>query len=328
MSLYALGSPEILDPTLPARADDLVSGDTHTCASFREFSGTISSFCCRFIANASGTGKTRLLSATLSRHWGLYFTFSLGTVLTTVGSSDLATAISSIKMQIVHGTGLHVPVAVGKRLSKASSEQLTNNRRVARAILERLLLARLLLFKRFLTACERLRIPEEDARYRWLLMQMRPDLVMSSDPFQSVFLQIEHDSDASISTRLEAALKDCDQKISVIAVDEVHVGMAKFKTAFATGDHEAHAPIFRELVTCLGDHFPKKRFAFSGHRLDLDLVTDALRYSDAENKSLRHVYDFGTVDSLQRCSDLVRHFFADGISEDDCRTIYTWLRGR
>ncbi|KZW01004.1 hypothetical protein EXIGLDRAFT_830417 [Exidia glandulosa HHB12029] len=311
MVLHALGRTDTLDATFSARLDDVLGGDEHI-----------------FIANAAGTGKTRLLAEVLLRVWGLYFTFSLGTVLNTYGSSDLVREVSSIGTQELFGSGLYTFLPASSRMSRAALRKLAHNRVLARRLFQRLLLARLLVFNDFCVLCQQHNIPDRDARYRWLLLQFRPEEVVRADPLRDILVALQDESDEEVSGRIATLCQGTCAKLRFIAVDDMQVGMSRARFAFASKDHLRNAPLVRELLLVVCDSLPQSRLLLSGRRLDLDMVEEALSASQAVVKNVRHVYDLGSVDSEAHCTAYLQHFFARAITAADCHNVYSWTRGR
>lgn len=229
--------------------------------------------------------------------------------------------------ELIDGIGLHRSIALSPRMSKEAASRLRHNQIIARRLFDRLILARLMLFKKYLDLVHVHGIPDADARYKWLVLQLCPSGVLGYDPFQAMLACSHLLSDDEVSTRLSALARDCSDKIAFVALDETQHAFDMYRVAFATSDHRRHAPLLRELLVCLGDALPSNRLIVSGSRVDVPLMAEALRASRSKIRGIRHFYAMGHFQSQEQCSAYIAHFLGD-VSEDDCCTIYTWLRGR
>ncbi|KZW00139.1 hypothetical protein EXIGLDRAFT_762003 [Exidia glandulosa HHB12029] len=313
LGIYALGHLDALDPAFPNTLNDFVNGENHT-----------------FLSDASGVGKTRLVTEALDRYGGFYFTCTAGTSLNAHGSADLATALTEIRTQGVYGSGLFENIAISKRMSRRATAELAHNQRHVRRIFDRLLLSRLLVFNEFCSQSSTRGLAEERARRIWLLLQLRPDATLHHDYFYTVYRTVEFLHDEEVAHRLGSALEACGSRISYVVIDEAHIAQDRFRHAFATSTYEAprHASILRELIKCFADHLPQQRLVVSSPQLDLPLMIDAIADSNNTTKDVRHFGGLRTLDSVERCTDYLNHFFPNVFSPEDYRQVYTWTRGR
>ncbi|KZW01016.1 hypothetical protein EXIGLDRAFT_830423 [Exidia glandulosa HHB12029] len=317
LGLYSLGNPERLDPGFASMSTKFARGDGHI-----------------FLSNASGTGKTRLVAETLLQHWGLYLTCSAGSVLNTYGSTDLPKLLISLKPDLIGGPRLAEPIQLTTRasLSRAGAARLSSNRTLTRSAFESLVLARLLILKEFRALCAQRGVSDELARRKWTILQLRPLEVIDTDPFYNIFDAVQELDPAEIRQRLTAVLGDDRTQVSHVVVDQAHVSLTMFRHAFVARDDATktyrHAPVLHEIVRCLADCLPASTLVISSSQEDTRLVSDALLASGAANKDIRHFYALRTLNSLAACTSYIRHFFADEVSDEDCRTAYAWTRGR
>ncbi|KZW01020.1 hypothetical protein EXIGLDRAFT_720066 [Exidia glandulosa HHB12029] len=313
LGMYALGRLEILDPSFPDTLRDFVNDKGHI-----------------FLSDTSGSGKTRLVTEVLDRYGGLYFTCSAGTSLNTHGSVDLVTALADIRTQAVYGSGLFEDIDLSKRMSRRAKTQLVHNQRHVRLIFERLILSRLLLFNEFCILSRARGFADEWARRVWVWLQLRPHATLQHDCFYSIYCAVERLGEDEVTRRLESALETCGSTISHVVIDEADIALNSFTNAFSTSTYDIprHAPIFRELIKCLADHFPKQRLVVSSAQLDLPLMIDALADSRTTTKSVRHFGGLPTLASVGRCADYLGHFFPGAFSSEEYRLVYAWTRGR
>ncbi|KZW00137.1 hypothetical protein EXIGLDRAFT_722713 [Exidia glandulosa HHB12029] len=315
LGTYALGRLDVLDDQFPLVLADFISGQDHI-----------------FLANASGSGKTRLIAETLERHWGLYFTCTSGSALNTWGSGDLVSAISSIRRRTTYSSGVFDPLDFtdGKKMPRAAAAQLANNRQLTRSLFARVLLSRLLLFEGFLRVCNERHLSEQKTKHKWAILQLRTEDVTGDDPFDHIFSCLLDLSDDDVAARLMApSLDACKAKLSFLFLDEAHVAQSRYRLAFATSDPRSarHAPLFREIVSCLADYMPQARLVVSGHQLDVPLMLDALLPTRSVRKTVRPFFALRSLDSPARCTAYLKHFFPK-VSNEDCRTVFAWTRGR
>ncbi|KZV97345.1 hypothetical protein EXIGLDRAFT_378423 [Exidia glandulosa HHB12029] len=314
LGLYSIGHLDRLDPSFPETLDNFTRGNEHI-----------------FLSNAAGTGKTRLLAETLIHNWGFYFTCCNGSGFSQYGSLDLADAMSVLRLRPFDASGLYPRIILSRRLNAAALGELRHNQCTARRPFLWVLLSRLLLFNEFCALYEARGIPEAQARRKWLLLQLRPKSVTRVDPFYGMSTTIRdlHLDDDDLLSRIASAMPACQDRITFVAIDEAQVPQTRFETSFATANpyRLQHAPLLRELIKCFGEHLPQKRFIISSHRLDLPLVEEALSAAHARTNDVRHFYALGSVETVEKASSYIRHFLPEA-SDDDCRFIFAWTRGR
>ncbi|GAW04956.1 hypothetical protein LENED_006781 [Lentinula edodes] len=150
--LHRLGSFQH-DPILKKRLDTIFSPNHHT-----------------FLINTSGSGKTKLLFEGLCLHWGLYFTCAIDSSF--LGAGDFVLAINDIESHR-NWTG-HLPFPSSPHYTTS----LQHNIKTVFRLTSEALLARLLVFKMYLTACSKGALCH-DHRQRWLESQIFPRTITS-----------------------------------------------------------------------------------------------------------------------------------------------------
>lgn len=282
----------------------------------------------RYLSNASGTGKTRLVFEVLARHWGLYFTCTADGVTDPYGSTDVSHALSDLSTYTLDGQGLVDTTLTPSRLRPTQLAALQHNRRIARHVFRRLVLSRLLMLQQFCRMVDEHRVPEEEAKRQWLLVQLRPRVLLLNDGFEHVLLYTRDLTDEQVTERFAGLWSDLRSRITFIAVDEAQVALQMYRASFATANDRQHAPILRELIISLGEICPTARLIISGVQLDMPVVSEALSKAGFRSNVVRHYHSLGYFASKQQCERYLRHFLGDDVLECDCETVYQWLRGR
>lgn len=166
----------------------------------------------RYLCNAAGSGKTRLLLEGLTLHWGLFFTLEKDDW--GVGSHDFSEALANLQSErfsdVVHGSlGL---------ANSDSQDRLRTNQQIVRRRVQSVFLARLLVFDRFLQHVPETMTEQEENVYRlrWLILQVDPCILPErngSDIFLSLTRLILESSLSKpaviqdIDTRLQAHIE-------------------------------------------------------------------------------------------------------------------------
>ncbi|EJD42107.1 hypothetical protein AURDEDRAFT_186239 [Auricularia subglabra TFB-10046 SS5] len=311
MLLYSLGHLDRLDPSFPDRLTALTSQERHI-----------------YLSNASGTGKTRMLFEILAAHWGFYFSCTADAVVDPYGSLDVTTALDRMVTGRVGTPGIYRSVPFRDGVPRDVRWQVVHNRRVAHSCLALVLLARLMIFQKFLAVLSDVSMPESEARLKWLLLQLRPDSYLWTDVFRSLVAYLGALDEVTVAARLAALYADTKSRITFVAIDETNVALNKYPASFATADHRRLAPVFRELVACMASHYPQSRLVISGTELDIDLAREAIRSSVSSFQSITLFHSLGHFATLERTSTYLRHFLGDSASDRLCRTAHTWFRGR
>ncbi|KAI4522598.1 hypothetical protein K525DRAFT_268745 [Schizophyllum commune Loenen D] len=126
------------------------------------------------VCNASGVGKTRTLLEGLTSHWGFYFTMAKGSK--GVGSDDWHEAVKGLATTPGFQTHVLNVSTLGKESQVA---QLNENHQFVGRRLDAILLARLEIFRCFLSHIPSSASPADAAVYRqrWLMLQLDPKIL-------------------------------------------------------------------------------------------------------------------------------------------------------
>ncbi|KZW00177.1 hypothetical protein EXIGLDRAFT_831019 [Exidia glandulosa HHB12029] len=310
MLLYALGEMHILDPDYPSRLEDFLSGDQHI-----------------YLCNASGTGKTRLLFESLSQKWGIYLTCYYDYRSDPYGSGDLHKALSGLNWDSATRR-LLCDIPLRGPGSRHASVALDLNRRRAATVLRRVLLARLLVFDHFIAAVNQLGIPDDVARRKWFILQVRPNVTGGRDIFLELYDRINYLTDLDVLERISTLSVANRTKLAFLAVDEAQVALKMNPRAFVFSQGRRHAGALREIVFGLADEFPAARIIVSGTQLDVDLMRDAISASRATSKSVRHFYDLGAFRTERRVHNYIAHFLGPSTADEVALLSHKWLQGR
>ncbi|EJD34900.1 hypothetical protein AURDEDRAFT_188887 [Auricularia subglabra TFB-10046 SS5] len=307
--LYQLGHLESLDPSFVGRLDDVLAGNGHV-----------------WLSNTSGTGKTRMTFEILARHCGLYLPCYVDFISDPYGSVDLSQAFSDISES--WNSQFSLFVALSRRISQKSLDELERNRLIARSFFRRLVLGRMLILDEFRKLVSERRMPDREAVHAWLMVELRSITLLGIDIFHTMFTRLSQVDDAEVTRLIEHLSPELISQVSYIVIDEAQVALRTYQSAFADADNRRHAPVLRELVICLGEFFPAARLILSGVQFDLDVVSEALLASSFAQKDLRHYHSFGYFATLQQCSAYIRHFLGADLPTGACQTVFRWMHGR
>lgn len=265
-----------------------------------------------------------MLFEVLVRRWGFYFPCAVHNTVSPYGSFDLARLLDDIGAT----DGFNFLVPLSGRGSGKKRQDLEANRRVVRRLIDRIFLARLMIFKLYCAMFTKAGIPESVARRRWLLLQLRPSELVKSDLFTGLASELQDMDDIDVSSHIQSCLSECSVKLDFIALDESQVAVHSYAQAFASAKMTTHAPVLRELLICIGSRFPEQRILIAGTDVPQQMVDEAMSHSDSSDKRVSFFHDLGQFDRLERTRAYVRHFFGDAISADVCADAHQWLRGR
>ncbi|KAH7096314.1 hypothetical protein BKA62DRAFT_775287 [Auriculariales sp. MPI-PUGE-AT-0066] len=136
-------------------------------------------------------------------------------------------------------------------------QPLANNIQRARQALNNVITARLLIFELFYDLVQLLRIEEQVARQKWLLLQLRSDIIFGTSD--------------DLFDELRAGVSRIDPNLT-------RATSRPRCTSRATRcpDGSTLAPVLREVVRHFSSSFPTQRLIVSGTRIDMNVVTDAI----------------------------------------------------
>ncbi|TDL26512.1 hypothetical protein BD410DRAFT_523108 [Rickenella mellea] len=196
-----------------------------------------------FVFNASGTGKTRLLLDGLVRKWGFYFACATD-LQSPHGSFDLTFAIKLLS----RSKRFCNTVSLGN----ADPTDIIKNRDITEQSLLKVWLVRLLVFERFLSLVPRT-MPVDEAKRRWLFLQLFPSKLVQSDVFSVVSRSL---SGAEI-TFMKAMITEtfinikqrlpCDEHLFAV-FDEAQYATKTYNEAFLSEDFTEHRPVLAEII--------------------------------------------------------------------------------
>ncbi|KAH7100155.1 hypothetical protein BKA62DRAFT_831263 [Auriculariales sp. MPI-PUGE-AT-0066] len=300
MLLYGLGSLDQVDPNIAKRVDLFMTHDEHTV-----------------LLNASGTGKTRMVFEVLSRTWGLYFTCA-SDQQSPYGSSDLRYVLRHLR-----GTELSSHPTTWK-------QPLAENTRRAFQAFNCVIASRLLIFELFCDLVQALHVEEQVARQKWLLLQLRSDIIFNTpddDLFTRLLRGVSLLDPTLVEKRLAKLTSCCKFPIAIVAVDEANVASGMHETSYAMSDGKTLAPVLREVVRHFSSSFPTQRLVVSGTRVDTTVVRDAIENGSSSQSRIRLVCSLGSFDTVERTRHYVQHFLGP-VSKAQVARMHSWFQGR
>ncbi|KAL5476724.1 hypothetical protein ACEPAI_2910 [Sanghuangporus weigelae] len=234
----------------------------------------------RFLVNASGSGKTRLLFEGLVRHWGFYFTISVNALNDWLGSSDMEYTIDKgIPRTKCFIRRPHI-LDARRREDAYVSNHYTAERRV-----HQVLMARVLMFERFLRMVQEtfpLRSINE-FKTHWLFLQLRSMRFLGVDVFLELsdILNDANDQYLKIRTRLvHSYLIEIQETFNLdeeffLVLDEAQVAIDTLKGCFCSEQGGVGRPVLRPIIKAWREasEFP---IIVSGTSLSIDVVNDVV----------------------------------------------------
>ncbi|KAH7868144.1 uncharacterized protein C8R40DRAFT_995903, partial [Lentinula edodes] len=287
----------------------------------------------KIYVNTSGSGKTRTVLEHLCSTWGFYFTCDPDPH---VGSKDIASAFSDIR-----DDKFKLDSPRNDQFRKA----LESNQELAGSELLVPLLARLLVFRQYLSTMARL-VPKSDHdqmsfKRKWLHLQLHPDLLDEGggeDLFASLTSSLQslfagETETLHISKKVqffrtysELVLAEIERILGPknplhIVIDECQFSTTDIEDSFRSTDWTAKRGILRELARwwdkVLNRSKERKRkivglagcFIFTGTGLSRDLVYDVLSSVVVKPTYCVDVYDTGAFDNPTSQVQYLKRFF-------------------
>ncbi|KAL1686990.1 hypothetical protein GGG16DRAFT_63130 [Schizophyllum commune] len=265
------------------------------------------------LMNALGTGKTRLLFEGLCEHWGLYIACTIKNA--GLGSCDLTGGLKQVTLS----------ASTSKALSGASSaEEADDHAEATRDLADRIMLARLTIFKLFLESLPELK-DIRTCRRRWLLLQLSSIHLSAPDLFANLVDQLDtrHATASFVQHRISDTLLKIrafigrDEPIFCVLDD------AQRLIEYYADNYQPSTALHAVLRSW--ETFPDLTLILSGLPFELDCPTGATPY--------RLCTDTGSFNSRERQIAYVRHYLPpslrDSIAGRKLLTrIYLWFRGR
>ncbi|KAL1727180.1 hypothetical protein EV714DRAFT_217843 [Schizophyllum commune] len=348
--LHDLGLMDTLDPAFATRMEDVF-----------KLGGVL--------INTSGAGKTRLLLEALCHHWGLYFVASRkgDRSSSALGSHDMNNAIDDHIPEGLSCDGLDPDVAPLPEPVQVS-QSLEANRRIASRHLSDVLLARLLIFQRFLSSLkehadmlpencnkDQLAACRQRCKKAWLLVQLFPSYidVKNSDAFAHLVGKLQRLS----TKRVVALLTGClgttrsllvdltsgNMEKCFLVLDEAQYAAGKWPDAFRCSKDMHARPVFREIIACWGNQILRDprgedfKVVSAGTAVDWKVAQES--FSSAllkEDTTLDVLHGMGTFhdrDYMEYKERYLRRYLPLGYTDSPegirlLRRINVWLRGR
>ncbi|THH03790.1 hypothetical protein EW145_g6006 [Phellinidium pouzarii] len=294
----------------------------------------------RFLANTSGSGKTRLLIEGLNKNWGFYFT-SVQNSVTPLGSRDIMSAIDD-------------DIPNSKRfvcnLDSLGDSQKTDalfvNKSIAKRRIHQILTARIFVFEFFLKAVERVHPskPIADFRKHWLFLQLLPGRVFSNNIFredvlrkdvpeetvlrEDIFYQFSSilkdtsDDSLNLSDRLvQAKIKQLQKRFDLgedfyFVLDEAQYAGEELEDAFRSRDGLLKRPILRQIITAWSDaaEFP---IIVSGTGLSIDVVNEVIASAVAKAERFKFSSNTGAFDTPEQQKNYFLRYMPKHIADSD-----------
>lgn len=303
----------------------------------------------RTFVNTAGSGKTRLVFEGLCHHWGLYFTCLPDT--SELGAADVHFIIDQALEQT---TGFQSNLS----LSPDPKEALKENRNIAGARFNEVMLARLLILEAFIDVMkergEDLQSPE--MRKVWLLLQIFPSTLALKSTFMDVFsdlaLRLAHACvPTSVRSKIRTLLTSCRQELYpdheftpplFCVIDEAQHAADEHKSAFRNksgGMGKKRRPVLREIVAAWNEpnEFIKPlhalRFIVTGTGINKTVVTEVVSSATGKTGRFDEITDTGAFDTQAIQDEYLRRYLPRSYADSDegkeflARAWY-WLRGR
>ncbi|KAL1685582.1 hypothetical protein GGG16DRAFT_66025, partial [Schizophyllum commune] len=133
-----------------------------------------------YLCNAAGSGKTHLLLEGLTLHWGLFFTLEKDDW--SIGSHDFSTALARLPDEPGFSESVHHSEPTDDPddpINGVSDDKFRGNSEIVGRRVKSVLLARLLIFQRFIKHMPKTMTEKEEAVYRlrWLTLQVDPHIL-------------------------------------------------------------------------------------------------------------------------------------------------------
>ncbi|KAJ7224416.1 hypothetical protein GGX14DRAFT_650246 [Mycena pura] len=224
--------------------------------------------------NVPGSGKTANTFGLLLRRPGFYFTCAEETI----GSRDLSTALRNAPQ----ATGFMSLTEAA--ISPAEAEaQLQANVKIAYRYLQRPLVARTLLYDRFIKEFKDSTMSENQKNRLWVLLQAQPlTFFEGRDPFVELFVFLKHPRSGWSTNCFEQAWERISKHLRYkpleIVIDEVDAPSRQNYSNFRGGndnadDNALKRPILRELNQTLNSLFgASARMIWTGTAIKADTI--------------------------------------------------------
>ncbi|PBK67310.1 hypothetical protein ARMSODRAFT_1086262 [Armillaria solidipes] len=275
----------------------------------------------KVFVNSAGSGKTRLMMETLCQSWGFYLSCSpMLDATNNLGSHDIWEAYDVLSRS--PDFTLNVPTST-------SDPSFVHNSNLAMSLYTAILLARLIIFYRF-------------------LRHILPDQRNFGDIFVTLLSHLRNlpqdilqGECGSTSLRIAELLGSEDGHLSIV-IDEAQIAADLLPSAFLSLSARVttvHRPLLRQIIECwcraLNNFCPSLTYHFiiTGSALSARDIQMAVASSFSKSQSFSEEWDTGCFDDQHRQRDYVLGFIPDHLRDDYSilvllERIWMWLRGR
>lgn len=318
-----------LDPDMEARLAPFLDDSDNDC----------------LLKNAAGVGKTRMMFELLARRFGIYLNFAHDPFANPYGSRDTLTAQSILQFgkRNIHERDAYFNPDVGDDFDSKSDKARTDNEEIVGHLYGLLVLARVLVFHWFLELYTKTHgPPNASAMYLWTMLQIRPQLhSVSNDIFDEVFRSLLMIRKDSCEREIDSAQTSCEAlgaHMSFIVLDEVHVPVHQFETAFPTFTKgvKATRPLLKAVLVAVRTAFQRwrPRALVAATEFNDAVIQEAIGSTSVKPTRLtpRAFTNFGDFSDPSTITHVLAHFvgpaFVPTISKLMRSHIDFWLAGR
>ena len=293
----------------------------------------------RFLVNTSGSGKTRLLLEGLCANWGLYFTSDQDPSY--IGSCDVKNGIEKYLPASRHFSPNLPPPA-----NSGHVNSLEKNRAAATSIFQRILLARLIIFRLYLDVLQDHLLSDAgnpatvdylSHRQRWILLQIIPSAIFQDpDVFDTLSRKLFDASLSFVTTTAGDLLKSFHKYGPLFCVlDEAQHAATQHTLAFRSNQNDAHRPVLREIVRAWENLTAGNGVSLvvAGTGISKDVVDNAMASAISKEFKYRWCSDTGGFDTPEVQKLYLLRYLPPSLVKSRSgarlveRTLY-WLRGR
>ncbi|KAJ7081316.1 hypothetical protein B0H15DRAFT_467114 [Mycena belliarum] len=283
----------------------------------------------KFLVNASGTGKTRLLYEGLCLNWGFYFT--VGVDSGWLGARDIEEALRD---EFIGTASFRRYPAQDPTVADILKTK-RDNWEFASRVFSTLLLARLLIFQQFLELAAADGLTEEHKK-RWLLMQLSPSLLNplerygDTSPFEELPKKLLKEGNPYIHQDISDAFCKIRKLLGDAAhlffiLDEAQVVAKQFQEAFADGK-----PLITMIMRAWESHLAADHtLVFAG----TDIPTTVAESTDAGDSNYVWCSGTGGFETAEAQERYVSSFLPSAFASSPSGSLLisrmaTWLLGR
>lgn len=284
----------------------------------------------RFLVNTSGAGKTRLLYEGLCQNWGFYFTSAMDT--NGLGSCDVQDCIDP-DLPKFRGFQQRLPDSVN---SPVIETILAHNLKATRRRFSEVLLARLLVFRLFLSTVHDLHSTlSEDHKRRWLMLQLCP--ILENDDICHVLSRyFQHGTDSYVDETTTRTLDEIRTTWDLVsdsplhlffAVDEANYSSQKFAHAFR--DEHGCYPVLKTILSTWQERMSgiPTTFVVAGTQIPKHY------FLNDEWKTARWISNTGAFTSQESHREYILRYLPKELSDspsgrDLVSRAWDWCRGR